>query len=146
MEVLPEDFRCHVCLESEVKNSPGLNCSTHNCNFSICDDCKRRYFVEQQQQKCPGCRQQSIDLKSLPQYQLLQITLNENNNNWNFKKIFKILVVFIVSTVLAYLLGSSILIIHSLEEPVLFFVLRIIIGYFLLFIIGGFLYLCCYLP
>ena len=138
MENETENINCHVCLESEVTESSDFECQTENCHFQICNDCKRKYFVEQQQTICPGCRQQSIDLSALDNYQ------NQPASNLEFNKTVRVFLMVIILTVLAYFLGSSIFVVHhEASTNILIIVVQIVFGYLILALIMGSLYICC---
>ena len=138
MENETENINCHVCLESEVTESSDFECQTENCHFQICNDCKRKYFVEQQQTICPGCRQQSIDLSALDNYQ------NQPASNLEFNKTVRVFLMVIILTVLAYFLGSSIFVVnHEASTNIVIIVVQIIFGYLIIGLIVGSLYICC---
>ena len=125
-------------MESEVTESSDFECQTENCHFQICNDCKRKYFVEQQQTICPGCRQQSIDLSALDNYQ------NQPASNLEFNKTVRVFLMVIILTVLAYFLGSSIFVVHhAASTNIVIIVVQIIFGYLILALIMGSLYICC---
>ena len=144
MENETENINCHVCLESEVTESSDFECQTENCHFQICNDCKRKYFVEQQQTICPGCRQQSIDLSALDNYQTSSEFPSLSNDNLELIKTGRILFTVIISTVLAYFLGSSIFVVHhEASTNIVIIVVQIIFGYLIIGLIVGSLYICC---
>lgn len=144
MENETENINCHVCLESEVTKSSDFECQTENCHFQICNDCKRKYFVEQQQTICPGCRQQSIDLSALDNYQSSREPLSQPNDNLEFNKTVRFFLMVIISTVLAYFLGSSIFVVEGeASKNIVIIVVQIVFGYLILALIVGSLYICC---
>lgn len=144
MENENEKINCHVCLESEVTESSDFECQTENCHFQICNDCKRKYFVEQQQTICPGCRQQSIDLTALDNYQTCRVPPSQSNDNLGFSKIGRFFSILIILTVLAYFLGSSIFVVEGkASKYIVIIVVQIIFGYLILALIVGSSYICC---
>lgn len=147
MEDENENISCHICMESEVSESPDFKCQTENCHFLICDDCKQQYFVDQQQKICPGCRQQSIDLNILSKYSIVQkIPSREQKLFQKLIKRFKIIMYITVITVIAYWIGVIVLYTcYGTRTQLAIIILRILIGYFILFLMSVCLSFLCLL-
>lgn len=146
MNSITEKNCCHVCLEVNVKTISDFDCQTKNCQFLICEDCKQTYFVDLEETTCPGCRQECIGLNDFLKNKKTQELSSVNQNVCqDLVKVFKIIMYIVVATVLAYWIGVFIL--HSItplnvNEPC-FIILRILIGYIILFLVGVCVYLTC---
>lgn len=149
MNPLTDNNSCHVCFEINVNISPDFSCQTENCQFLLCKDCKQRYFVEQHQTTCPGCRLESIDLSILPRYRVVEKLPSRHQESCEkLIKGFKITMYITAATVVAYWIGVIVLYssIYALTNDPAIIVLRLIIGYFILLIFGACVYLWCCLP
>ena len=145
MNPLTDNNSCHVCFEINVNISPDFSCQTENCQFLLCKDCKQRYFVEQHQTTCPGCRLESIDLSILPRYRVVEKVPSRNQKSCEkLIKGFKITMYITAATVVAYWIGVIVLYsYYGTSNLVSIIILRLLLGYFILFVIGVFLFLLC---
>ena len=146
MELTLGDTSCHVCFEADVKTIPDFNCQTENCQFLICKDCKKRYFVEQKKTTCPGCRQESIDLSGLLTYEKVKDSSSRNLVFYNkLGKIITMLLYFVLATVLAYWIGTILLYssLHFRSNEPAIILLRLLIGYFVIYVLSACIYLWC---
>ena len=145
MNPLTENNSCHVCFEINVNPSKDFSCQTHNCQFLLCKDCKQKYFVEQHQTTCPGCRLESIDLSVLPRYTVVEKLPSRHQKSLDVLiKGFKITMYISAATVVAYWIGVIVLYsYYGTSNLVSIIILRLLLGYFILFVIGVFLFLLC---
>ena len=145
MSPLTENNSCHVCFEINVNPSKDFSCQTHNCQFLLCKDCKQKYFVEQHQTTCPGCRLESIDLSVLPRYTVVEKLPSRHQKSLDVLiKGFKITMYITAATVVAYWIGVIVLYsYYGTSNLVSIIILRLLLGYFILFVIGVFLFLLC---
>ena len=145
MNPLTDNNSCHVCFEINVNISPDFSCQTENCQFLLCKDCKQRYFVEQHQTTCPGCRLESIDLSILPRYRVVEKVPSRNQKSCEkLIKGFKITMYITAATVVAYWIGVIVLYsYYGTSNLVSIIILRLLLGYFILFVISVFLFLLC---
>lgn len=145
MNLITESNSCHVCFEINVNPSSDFSCQTHNCQFLLCKDCKQKYFVEQHQTTCPGCRLESIDLSVLHRYTVIEKLPSRHQKTCEkMKQRFKIIMYITLATVMAYWIGVIVLYsYYGTSNLVSIIILRLLLGYFILFVIGVCLFLLC---
>ena len=144
MSLISKDTQCHICFEKNIKKSLEFDCQTENCQFLLCKDCKQKYFVEQHQTTCPGCRLESIDLSSLSKYQEIEeLTFSCDKCLERVIKVFKTILYIILTTVLAYWFGVAVLysMINDEINEITLIILRLIIGYLIIYLISVCIYL-----
>ena len=146
MEFTLGETSCHVCFETNVKTVPDFNCQTKNCQFFICKDCKKGYFIEQKKTTCPGCRQESIDLRALSRYRKVKDSASINLVSYaKLGKIITMFLYFVLATVFAYWIGTILLYssAHFRSNEPAIIILRLLVGYFILYILSACIYLWC---
>ena len=107
---------------------------------------KKGYFIEQKKTTCPGCRQESIDLRALSRYRKVKDSPSINLVSYaKLGKIITMFLYFVLATVFAYWIGTILLYssAHFRSNEHAIIILRLLVGYFILYILSACIYLWC---